>query len=89
MPVTLLNKKLLARYEEMTKVLYSEPEESLYLGSFVFDDIDVEPSNSQPKSKKKKKEKTKQIASRDIRTMFGQVTKKKSTKLEKTIRILD
>ena len=47
------------------------------MGSFVFDDI-VEPSINEPKPKKKKKERYlyRETASRDIRSMFGQVTKK-------------
>ena len=75
MPGTMLNKKLLNRYEEMATQLYKEPEESAIMGSFVFDDI-VEPSINEPKPKKKKKERYRETASRDIRSMFGQVTKK-------------
>ena len=78
MPGTMLNKKLLNRYEEMaTQLLYKEPEESAIMGSFVFDDI-VEPSINEPKPKKRKKERYRETASRDIRSMFGQVTKKKN-----------
>ena len=60
------------------------------MGSFVFDDI-VEPSINEPKPKKKKKERYRyrETASRDIRSMFGQVTKKiyqkESTKPAKTV----
>ena len=75
MPGTMLNKKLLNRYEEMATQLYKEPEESAIMGSFVFDDI-VEPSINEPKPKKKKKERYRETASRDIRSMFGQDKKK-------------
>ena len=40
MPGTMLNRNLLKRYEEMVSHLYTEPEESSMMGSFVFDDIE-------------------------------------------------
>ena len=44
----------------------------------------------QPKSKKTKKERTQEkVASRNIRTVFSPVAKKRSTKPEKTVIILD
>ena len=90
MPGTLLNKKLLERYEEMVKHLYVEPEESAIMESFVFDDIFMGDEPRQPKLKKMKKERTQEkLALRDIRTMFSPVVKKRSTKLEKTVIILD
>ena len=85
MPGTSLNKKLLERYEEMVKDLYVEQEESAVMRSFAFDDIIVgdetgRSETRQPKSKKKKKEPTQEkVASRDIRTMFSPVEKKRST----------
>ena len=90
MPGTLLNKKLLERYEEMVKYLYVEPEESAIMESFVFDDIFMGDEPRQPKLKKMKKERTQEkLVLRDIRTMFSPVAKKRSTKLEKTVIILD
>ena len=86
---TLLNKKLLERYEEIFKDLYVEPEEIAIMGSFVFENIvmEDEPGRSetrQSKSRNKKKELTQEKeASRDIRTMFSPVAKKRSTKPEK------
>ena len=75
MPGTLLNKKLLKRYEEMVKYLYVKPAESAIMGSFAFDDIVMgdEPGRSEPrqmKSKNKKKELTQErVVSSDIRTI--------------------
>ena len=95
MPGTLLNKKLLERYEEMVKDLYVEPEESAIMGSFVFDKIVMgdEPGRSelrQPKPKEKKNECIQEkVTSHDIRTMFSPVAKNRSTKPEKTVIILD
>ena len=68
MPGTLLNKKLLERYEEMVKDLYVEPEESAIMGSFVFEDIVMgdEPGHielRQPKSKKEKERTQEKVAS--------------------------
>ena len=80
MPGTLLNKKLLERYEDMVKDLYVEPEESAIMGSFVLDNIVMgdEPGRSEPRSKKKKNERTqKKVTSRDISTILSPVAKKR------------
>ena len=52
MPATMLNRNLLKRYEEMVSHLYTEPEESIMMGSFVFDDI--EESEPEVNTSKKK-----------------------------------
>ena len=40
MSATLLKRNLLKRYEEMVSHLYAEPQESIMMGSFIFDDIE-------------------------------------------------
>ena len=80
-PGTLLNKKLLERYEEMVKDLYVEPQEIAIMGSF-FENVvmEYEPGRSetrQPKSRNKKKECTQEKeASRAIRTVFSPVVRR-------------
>ena len=55
MPATMLNRNLLKRCEEMVSHLYTEPEESIMMGSFVFDDIEEsEPEVNTSKKKQKK-----------------------------------
>ena len=54
MPATLLNRNLLKRYEEMVWHLYAEPEESIMMRSFIFDDIEV-PGPKVNTSKKRRK----------------------------------
>ena len=39
-PATILTRNLLKRYEEMVSHLYAEPQESIIMGSFIFDDIE-------------------------------------------------
>ena len=55
MPATMLNRNLLKRYEEMVSHLYTEAEESIMMGFFVFDDI--EESEPEVKNSKKKRKK--------------------------------
>ena len=56
MPPTFLSWLLLARYEEIVKDLYSEPENIVVIRSLVFDNIAGNESEvTQPKEKKKKK----------------------------------
>lgn len=59
MPGTLLNKKLLGRYQEMVDDLYVEAKESAVMGSSVFDNIVMrgEPGQSEPRQSKSKKKK--------------------------------
>ena len=89
MPATMLNRNLLKRYEEMVSHLYIEPEESIMMGSFVFDDIEEsEPEVNTSKKKRKKglpqvKGQT-QARSRDIRYMLTCLGKVQSTK-KKTV----
>ena len=80
MPTTVLNRKLLDRYKELVTDLYSEPQTSELMGSFLYDDI-VEPSKETctKKNKKVAQHNTKSVKSRDIRSMFTEVTRKKST----------
>ena len=40
MPATILTRNLLKRYEEMVSHLFAEPQESIIMGSFIFDDIE-------------------------------------------------
>lgn len=55
MPPTFLSWLLLARYEEIVKDLYSEPENIVVIRSLVFDNIAGNESEvTQPKNKKKK-----------------------------------
>ena len=54
MPATILNRNLLKRYKEMVSHLYTEPEESIMMGSFIFDDIE-EPEPEVNTSKKRQK----------------------------------
>ena len=55
MPPTFLSWLLLARYEEIVKDLYSEPENIVVIRSLVFDNIAGNESEvTQPKKKKKK-----------------------------------
>ena len=56
MPATLLNRKLLERYREMVDHLYKEPEDSLVMGSFVFDNIGAEESEQEKTIQKRKGE---------------------------------
>ena len=89
MPATMLNRNLLKRYEEMVSHLCTEPEESIMMGSFVFDDIEEsEPEVNTSKKKRKKglpqaKGQT-QARSRDIRSMLTCLRKVQSTK-KKTV----
>ena len=59
MPGTLLNKKLLKRYEEMVKDLYVKPKEIAIMGSFVYDDIAMgdEPGGSSRGNRSQKRRK--------------------------------
>ena len=52
MSATLLKRNLLKRYEEMVSHLYAEPQESIMMGSFIFDDIE-EPEPEVNTSKKR------------------------------------
>ena len=51
-PATILNRNLLKGYEEMVSHLYAEPEESIMMGYFIFDNIE-EPEPEVNISKKK------------------------------------
>ena len=53
MPATVPSQKLLDRYKELVKDLYSEPQISEFMGSFPYDDI-VQPSKVTCTKKKKK-----------------------------------
>ena len=56
MPATFLSWLLLARYEEIVKDLYSEPEDIIVIRSFVFDNIAGNKSEvAQPKKEKNRK----------------------------------
>ena len=68
MRATILNRNLLKRYEEIVLHLYAEPEESIMMGSFIFDDIEEpEPEvNTSKKRRKKVLPLTTQARSRDI-----------------------
>ena len=82
MPATILNRNLLKPYEEMVLHLYAEPEESIMMVSFIFDDIE-EPEPEVSTSKKRSKKVlplTTQPRSRDIRSMFTCLRKVQSTK---------
>ena len=82
MPAPILNRNLLKRYEEMVLHLYAEPEESIMMGSFIFDDIE-EPKPELNTSKKRRKKVlplTTQARSRDIRSMLTCLRKVQSTK---------
>ena len=80
---------MLKRYEEMVSHLYTEPEESIMMGYFVFDDIEKsEPEVNTSKKKRKKglpqaKGQT-QARSRDIRSMLTCLRKVQATK-KKTV----
>ena len=78
MPATVLSRKLLDRYKELVIDLYSEPQTSELMGSFLYDDL-VEPSKKTGTKKKKKAAQcnTKSVKSRDIPSMFTEVTRKK------------
>ena len=88
MPATILNRNLLNQYEEIVSHVYAEPEESIMMGSFIFDDIEeTEPEvNTSKKRRKKVLPLTTQARSRNIRSMFtclrkvSQLRKVKSTK---------
>ena len=89
MPATMLHRNLLMRYEEMVLHLYTEPEESIMMGSFVFDDIEEsEPEiNTSRKKRKKGLPQAKgqiQARSRDIRSILTCLRKVQSTK-KKTV----
>ena len=80
MLATVLSRKLLHRYKELVVTdLYSEPQVSELVGSFLYDDL-VEPSKETCTKKKKKaaQHNIKSVKSRDIRSMFTEVTRKKS-----------
>ena len=82
MPASILNRNLLKRYEEMVSHLYAEAEESIMMGSFIFDDIE-EPElevNTSKKGRKKVLPLTAQSRSRDIRSMLACLRKVQSTK---------
>ena len=100
MPATILNRNLLKRYEEMVLHLYAEPQESIVMGSFIFDDIEEpEPEvNTLKKRQKKVLPLTSQVRSHDIRSMLTYLRKIQSTKKstvyqkgseEKSVIILD
>ena len=83
MPATMLNRNLLKRYEEMVSHLYTEPEESIMMGSFVFNDIEESEVNTSKKKRKKDLPQAKgqtQARSRDIRSMLTCLRKVQSTK---------
>ena len=82
MPATILCRNLLKRYEEMVSHLYAEPEESIMMGSFIFDDIEEpEPEvNTSKRRRKKVLPLTTQARSRDIRSMLTCLRKVQSTK---------
>ena len=82
MPAPILNRNLLKRYEEMVSHLYAEPEESIMMGSFIFDDIEEpEPEvNTSKRRRKKVLPLTTQARSRDIRSMLTCLRKVQSTK---------
>ena len=82
MPAPILNRNLLKRYEEMVSHLYAEPEESIMMKSFIFDDIE-EPEleiNTSKKRRKKVLPLTTQARSRDFRSMLTCLRKVQSTK---------
>ena len=82
MRATILNRNLLKRYEEIVLHLYAEPEESIMMGSFIFDDIEEpEPEvNTSKKRRKKVLPLTTQARSRDMLTCLRKVqSTKKST----------
>ena len=89
MPATMLNRNLLKRYEVMVLHLYTEPEEIIMKGSFVFDDIEEsEPEVNTSKKKQRKglpqvKGQT-EVRSRDIISMLTCLRKVQSTK-KKTV----
>ena len=78
MPATVLSRKLLDRYKEQVTDLQSEPQTSELMGSFFYI---AEPSKETCTTKKKKaaQHNTKSVKSRDIRSMFTEVTRKKPT----------
>ena len=83
MPATMLNRNLLKRYEEMVSHLYTEPEESIMMGSFVFNDIEESEVNTSKKKRKKDLPQAKgqtQARSRNIRSMLTCLRKVQSTK---------
>ena len=53
MPATILNRNFFKRHEEMVSRLCAEPEESILMGSFIFDDIE-EPEKEVNTSKKRR-----------------------------------
>ena len=53
MPATVTSQKLLDKYKELVKDMYSEPQISELIGSFLYDDI-VQPSKENCTKKKKK-----------------------------------
>ena len=77
----MLSQKLLDKYKELATDLYSKPQTSELMGSFVNDDI-VEPSKETCTKKKKKmaQHNTKSVKPRDICSMFTKVTQKESRK---------
>ena len=79
---TVLSQKLLDKYKELATDLYSKPQTSELMGSFVNDDI-VEPSKETCTKKKKKtaQHNTKSVNPRDICSMVTEVTQKKSRKI--------
>ena len=78
----ILNRNLLKRFKEMVSHLYAEPEESIMMGSFIFDDIEEpEPEvNTSKRRRKKVLPLTTQARSRDIRSMLTCLRKVQSTK---------
>ena len=96
-PATILNRNLLNQYEEIVSHVYAEPEESIMMGSFIFDDIEeAEPEvNTSRKRRKKVFPLTTQARSRDVLTCLRKVqSTKKSTvdqkgSEEKSVIVLD
>ena len=82
MPAIILNRNLLKRYKEVVSHLYAEPEESIVMGSFIFDDIE-EPEPEVNTSKKRRKKVfplITQARSLDIRSMLTCLRKVPSIK---------
>ena len=96
-PATILNRNLLNQYKEIVSHVYAEPEESIMMGSFIFDDIEeTEPEvNTSRKRRKKVLPLTTQARSRDVLTCLRKVqSTKKSTvdqkgSEEKSVIVLD
>ena len=80
MPATVPSRKLLDTYKE----LVTELQTSEIMGSFLYDIVEPSKETCTKKKKKAVQHNTKSVKSRDIRSMFTEVTRKKLTNTHDT-----